>query len=340
LDRGHPLDGFLYWGNTTVASAGDEGHWSAAQQEAIDSGRKPGPRLILSGGFVVPDHVKALPERLRVRTSRQLQGYVDHLAGLGAAQIKASPFDRRDPWVEAETIAAAHRLGLPALSHFLRPASVSAGLDRKEHAFAFPLNEYSSLPVFAPFAQDTVEILKKADIRLSSTIVVYYVGSSEGQSRFKEAMGRTDVAGFLLPSHAERLRKGAESPPNPARLAMMDRFMKAYLANITAAHKAGVKIIAGTDIFFLPLGLHWDLELLVRAGLSPLEALRAATKNAAAALGVEGRLGCIERGATADLLVLDADPLEDIQNTQKIHAIIQGGRIVDRASLLKSAQRN
>ncbi|OGD37622.1 MAG: hypothetical protein A2V45_01960 [Candidatus Aminicenantes bacterium RBG_19FT_COMBO_58_17] len=343
LYRGHPLEGFLYWGNTSVASAGDEGHWSVAQKEAIYGGRRTGPRLFPSGGFVVPTHVKALSERLRVRTSEQLQRYIDHLSGLGVTQIKASPFDRRDPWVEAECIEAAHRSGMPLLSHFLRPASVAAGLDRKEHALYFVLNEEIftglSAGVPPPFAQDTIEILRRADITICSTIVTFFIGSSEGSLRFKAALAQPDVADFLLPSQAEHLRKSAESPSNPDRAALMDRFLKVYLANIAAAHRAGIRIVAGTDIFFLPPGLHWDLELLVKAGLSPLEALRTATSNAAAELGVEGRLGCISPGAAADLVVLEADPLEDIRNTQKIYAVIQGGRIIDRASLLKAAKR-
>jgi hypothetical protein len=339
LDRGHPMEGFLYWGNTSVASAGDEGHWSVAQREAIYSGRRQGPHLFPSGGFVVPAHVKASPERLRVRTLEQLRRYVDHLRGLGATQIKASPFDRRAPLVEAECIEAAHRSGLPVLSHFLRPASVAAGLDRKEHAFYFVLNEglYLSLsaPLFLPFAQDTIEILRKADISICSAIVVYFVTSSEGSLRFKASLERPDVTSFLLPSQAEFLRKAApQSPSSWSR--MMDRFIQVCLANIAAAHRAGIRIVAGTDIFFLPQGIHWDLELLARAGLSPLEALRAATSDAAAELGVEGRLGCISPGAIADLVVLEADPLEDIRNTQKIYAVIQGGRIIDRASLLKT----
>jgi Tol biopolymer transport system component/imidazolonepropionase-like amidohydrolase len=344
LNRGHPLEGFLYWGNTSVASAGDEGHWSVAQKEAIDSGRRQGPRLYPSGGFLAPPHVKALPESLRVRTSEQLKRYMDHLSALGATHIKVSPFDRRDPRLEAECIEAAHQRGLPVLSHFLRPASVAAGLDRKEHAFYFALNEEFypavSAPVFSPFAQDTIEILRRADISICSTIVVYFIGSSEGHMRFRSALTHSDIADFLLPSQAEHLRKSAESPSNPYHVALLDRFMKVYLANLTAAHMAGIRIIAGTDIYFLPSGLHWDLELLVRAGLSPLEALRTATSNAAAVLGVEGRLGCISPGAAADLVVLEDDPLEDIRNTQKIYAIIQGGRIIDRASLLKKAKRD
>jgi Tol biopolymer transport system component len=335
LYRGHPMEGFLYWGNTSVASAGDEGHWSVAQQEAIYSGRREGPRLFPSGGFVVPTHVQALPEHLRVRTTEQLRRYMDHLIGLGATQVKASPYDHRDPWIEAECIEAAHRQGLPVLSHYLRPASVAAGLDRKEHALYYGQNER----LFPSFAQDTIEILRRADISLCSTIVCFFVGSSEGHPRFKAALAQADVADFLLPSHAERLHKSAESPSNADRTALMDRFMKVYLANIAAAHRAGIRIIAGTDIFFLPQGLHWELELLVKAGLSPLEALRTATSNAAAALGLGGRLGCISPGAAADLVVLEDDPLKDIRNTQKIYAIIQGGRIIDRPALLKAAKR-
>jgi len=335
LYRGHPMEGFLYWGNTSVASAGDEGHWSVAQQEAIYSGRREGPRLFPSGGFMAPTHVRALPENLRVKTNEQLRRYMDHLIGLRVTQVKASPSDRRDAWVEAECIEVAHRSGRPVLSHFLRPASVAAGLDRKEHALYYGQNER----LFPSFAQDTIEILRKANISLCSTIVCFFVESSEGQPRFKAALAHADIADFLLPSHAERLRKSAESPSNADRTALMDRFIQVYLANIAAAHKAGIRIIAGTDIFFLPQGLHWDLELLVRAGLSPLEALRTATSNAAAALGLEGQLGCISPGAVADLVVLEADPLKDIRNTQKIHAIIQGGRIIDRPALLKGAKR-
>jgi imidazolonepropionase-like amidohydrolase len=340
LDRGHPMEGFLYWGNTSVASAGDEGHWSVAQQEAIYSGRRYGPRLFPSGGFVVPAHVKALPERLRIRTSEQLWRYMDHLSGLGATQIKFSPFDHREPWVEAECIEAAHRHGLPVLSHFLRPASVAAGLDRKEHAFYFAPNEglyfHLSAPVFLPFAQDTIEIMRKAEISLCSAVVVYFITSSEGRRRFKAALAQPDIAGFLLPSHAEFLRESTRGPSSTSRL--MDKFMQVCLTNLAAAHRAGVRIIAGTDIFFLPNGIHWDLELLVRAGLSPLEALRAATSNAASELGLEGQLGCISPGAFADLVVLEADPLEDIRNTQKIYAIIKGGKVIDRTSLLKTAK--
>lgn len=96
-------------------------------------------------------------------------------------------------------------------------------------------------------------------------------------------------------------------------------------------NQAGVRIIAGSDGpgvgTLLPgFALHRELELLVASGLSPLQALRAATSTAAEALGKEDLLGTIERGKLADLVVVDADPLERIQNLQKIRLVVQGGR--------------
>jgi imidazolonepropionase-like amidohydrolase len=84
--------------------------------------------------------------------------------------------------------------------------------------------------------------------------------------------------------------------------------------------------------------LHQELERFVNAGLTPLAALQTATRNPAKYFGTLAESGTIERGKRADLLLLDADPLRDIRNTQKIHAIIQNGKLIDatqRAALLK-----
>jgi imidazolonepropionase-like amidohydrolase len=108
-------------------------------------------------------------------------------------------------------------------------------------------------------------------------------------------------------------------------------------------NQAGVKIIAGTDGpgigSLLPgFGLHRELELLVAFGLSPLQALRAATLTAAEALGKDDRLGTVDRGKFADMVVLDADPLQEIHNLRKIHLVVQGGKTYDRDALLRQAR--
>jgi hypothetical protein len=103
--------------------------------------------------------------------------------------------------------------------------------------------------------------------------------------------------------------------------------------------RRGVPILAGSDFhptlaFTFPgFGLHDELELLVTAGLSPVEALRAATSNPARYLGVADSLGTVEPGKLADLVLLDANPLEDIRNTRSVRAVAVNGTWLGRRQL-------
>jgi imidazolonepropionase-like amidohydrolase len=102
-------------------------------------------------------------------------------------------------------------------------------------------------------------------------------------------------------------------------------------------YRAGVPILAGTDTpapWVLPgAGLAHELELLVQSGLSPLDALRAATGRAAEVLHRSADVGTLRPGRYADFVLLDADPLADIRNLRMIHAVYLAGREVDRAAL-------
>jgi imidazolonepropionase-like amidohydrolase len=108
---------------------------------------------------------------------------------------------------------------------------------------------------------------------------------------------------------------------------------------------AGVRIMAGTDSaapgLFPGFSLHEELALLVRAGLTPMQALQAATKSPAEFLGRSSTEGTVEKGKLANLVLLDANPLENIANTQKIRAVIILGKLLDRTALdalLRSAE--
>jgi imidazolonepropionase-like amidohydrolase len=109
------------------------------------------------------------------------------------------------------------------------------------------------------------------------------------------------------------------------------------LAAIRAAHRRGVKLQVGTDSgvpgIFHGASLHWEMEHFVQAGLPPLEVLRIATQEAAVAVGAEDDLGTLEPGKLADLVLLDANPLEDIKNTQTIWRVIKGGWVFDPEKL-------
>jgi imidazolonepropionase-like amidohydrolase len=109
------------------------------------------------------------------------------------------------------------------------------------------------------------------------------------------------------------------------------------LENVRLLNKAGIVLLAGTDVG-VPLqvpgiSLHVELERLVEAVLTPLEALQTATLNPARVLDMTDSLGTVEAGKLADLVLLDADPLADIRNTQKIRAVVANGRLYRRAEL-------
>ncbi|MBL8840512.1 MAG: amidohydrolase family protein [Planctomycetes bacterium] len=104
-------------------------------------------------------------------------------------------------------------------------------------------------------------------------------------------------------------------------------------------HRGGARILAGTDaadnfpFVFFGSSLHDELELLAQAGLTPLEVLQSATLLPAVALHLEAELGTVAIGKDADLVLLDADPLDDVRNLARIRAVIRGGRWLDRAAL-------
>jgi imidazolonepropionase-like amidohydrolase len=145
---------------------------------------------------------------------------------------------------------------------------------------------------------------------------------------------------YMPPSIAERW-----NPRNDARLAtktpadyLLDRRVyRKQLEIVGAMHRAGVKILAGTDVLnpyaFPGFSLHDELALLVEAGLSPMDALKTATLNPAAYLGMSDRLGTIAPGKLADLVLLDANPLDDIAHTKRIAAVVIAGRLLDRREL-------
>jgi hypothetical protein len=103
---------------------------------------------------------------------------------------------------------------------------------------------------------------------------------------------------------------------------------------VTAMKQAGVQLLAGTDMVLYPgFSLHEELRLLVRAGLTPMEALQAATRSPAEYFGMLESLGTVQKGKLADLVLLNADPLQDISNTRKIEAVVVSGTIVTQPDI-------
>lgn len=121
--------------------------------------------------------------------------------------------------------------------------------------------------------------------------------------------------------------------PGKAGDAALQRFFEKGLALTGRAHAAGVPILVGTDTIIGGFRMHDEMQLLVRAGLSPAQVLRAATLDAARHAGKERDFGTIAVGKAADMVLLARNPLEDIANTRSITAVFLAGRHYDRAAL-------
>ncbi len=117
------------------------------------------------------------------------------------------------------------------------------------------------------------------------------------------------------------------------------KVLQMNLSLVGAMHRAGVGIMAGTDVgnayIYAGFSLHDELVLLVKAGLTPMEALQSATRNPAKYLGLQDSVGTIGKGKLADLVLLDANPLKDISNTQRIAAVVINGKLLSRETLDK-----
>jgi imidazolonepropionase-like amidohydrolase len=123
----------------------------------------------------------------------------------------------------------------------------------------------------------------------------------------------------------------------PTGAPLRRRYWEARLGLVGTMRRAGVRFMSGTDLgnpYLYPgFSVHDELRLLVEAGLSPLEALQAATLNPAEFLKVADSLGTLDTGKLADLVLLDADPLADIGNTARIRAVVLNGRLLTRSDL-------
>jgi imidazolonepropionase-like amidohydrolase len=140
------------------------------------------------------------------------------------------------------------------------------------------------------------------------------------------------------PVFLDQLREYAQSPRNAERLERRIEGFEIGMAEARRLHDAGIMLVAGTDAPYpgvtLGEGVHRELELLVEAGLTPLEAIRTATLNAAIHMGDEAEWGTLRVGKRADILMIDGRPDETISDTRNIELVIQRGEVLDRASLV------
>ena len=321
------LPGFLHFGVTTVRDQGAPIGPLAAWAEGSAAGAFPGPRVGYGGFQLYSDWAYDTEEGLGVEPEADpahAARSVALAAALGAQHVKTRTFRRWD--INARMVAEAHRRGLRATGHCAHQLPlVAAGMDAQEHA------GFCGRRGDGPLYDDLVQLYRAAGIAVVPTITY---SAFAAWLTGPELLDRDAEAAPFLPakeSFGWMLEMDAELRRDVARSAGVAREAARKLA------RAGVTIGTGTDIWQVPTGVHLELEELVAAGLTPLEAIRAGTGDAAGILGAANDLGTIAVGKLADLIVLDADPAADIRNTRRIRAVVQGGKVVDRAALRAGA---
>lgn len=179
------------------------------------------------------------------------------------------------------------------------------------------------------YEEETIELMRRQGTIVAPMLVQKKKGLvfSEDRELFEDPFVRQ-----VLGQEVDELKE-ALAQTSPEALERMAQSYQQAKENFVRLKNAGVRLAVGTDsnTSFAPVGLitHKEVETLVEAGLSPMEALVAGTRGSAEWAGVSDRLGTIEAGKLADMLILEENPLVDIRNTRKIVKVILGGRVVE-----------
>jgi imidazolonepropionase-like amidohydrolase len=307
----------------------------------INAGLRPGPTLYMARALV---NDSALTREGGMRRVDE-----DHAAGWDLMKV----YNRLSVDGYRGVTLRAHQLGMPVVGHVVRPAGLEGTLGSGQRGIVH-LEEYL-YQYFGFRSSDTLQlpeqtlhpeaipyfarITAQAGTYVTPTLAVYRAMIAQGEDLDRE-LARPEVRYIPAPLYAAtwtRDRNGRaltfSHPLRQRNLRASEAFLHAMLMPL---HRAGVPLLAGTDAPIpgaVPgFALHDELRTLVELGLTPYEALTAATRNAAAYL-VRDDFGTVEVGKRADLLLLADDPLDDIRHAQSIAGVMARGRWFDRAAL-------
>ncbi len=338
---------YLAAGVTTVRDCGNEFEFITAVRDAINSGRGVGPRLLLAG--IVDGSGPIALGVARVDTPEQAREWVHRYHDAGFAQIKIYSSVKKE---NLEVVAAeAHKLGMTVTGHIPEGMTgfdgVNAGMDQINHIVfvvgmmdpgipgrgADPQQRLKALRDFDPDSEQSrkaLQFLKAHNTVIDPTLTVFEMFMRTGKRPFESLEpGVAKVASAL----ATQLRNVG---PGPAGAELGEARFAVSLKAIAALHRAGIPIVVGTDQTVPGHSVHREMELYVEAGFTPMEALQSATIVSARAMRLDREAGTIEPGKRADLVVLGANPLDNISNIRKTERVMQGGVFYDCAALWKS----
>ncbi len=318
-------------------------------REASRKGTLPGAAIYTAGkGFGVKDALPPLSfgmdQVFRPLTEAEARNELRQLAAKKPDVVKIWVDDlwgtlpKMKPEIYAGIIQEAHRHGLRVASHvfYLEDARklVGSGLDIIAHSVR---DAEIDDPLLAEMKKRKVAYIPT--LSLDEFAFAYQNDPQWLNSPFFQAALEPGVLQMITSAeYKEKVRKN----PNTAKEVSA---LQVALKNVKRIHDAGILLSMGTDSGAQPIRVqgfseHMELELLVKAGLTPLQAIATATKNAAALLKVDDRYGTLAPGKKANFIVLDKDPSTDILNTRTISAVWKNGEKVNEGPLATLAKAN
>lgn len=334
---------YLAVGVTTVRDLGNILEFITAVRDAIAAGKGLGPR-VLASCLVDGDGRQGLGT-LRINRPADIAPMLDKLKAAGCLEVKIYSSIR--PELVRPIADAAHQRGLRVTGHVPEDMDVlqalDAGFDGINHLtyvtdVALPRAEreklspaevrrrQGALDLKSPVMQRVFDTIAAKRPLVDDTLVLYdlFRHTTEETLRREPGLGK-------LPRELRSLFDGVDKADAAAHAAVFDKLV----AVLGELHRRGVPIVAGTDIAVPGHSLHRELELYVQAGMTPLQAIQAATVVPARAMGLGGELGTIEVGKRADLVLIAGDPLADIRALRKVARVVARGRLYDPAALFR-----
>jgi cytosine/adenosine deaminase-related metal-dependent hydrolase len=339
---------YLAAGVTTARDVGNELEFIEAARDAVKDGRGLGPQLLLAG-IVDGSGPRAIGVE-RVDSPADAAHWVSEYKKHGFQQMKIYSS------VKLANVKAicdeAHKAGMTCTGHIPNGLTiyqgVEAGMDQVNHiqyalralmprpppgqkvTEQWVMEAAAAVDLTSPDAQREIAFLKEHGTVIDPTLVTYDLTLHDAAEPYDKLEPGLDK---VAPELAEPLTNTGAAPD----FAPTAKKIRANsVAMVGALHKAGVRIVAGTDQAVPGYSLYRELELYVQAGFTPIEAIQAATVVPAQVMGMDTAVGTVERGKRADLILLDANPLENIHNIRTVRYVVANGVMYPTAKLWQS----
>ena len=347
---------FIANGVTSVRDMGSELDVVQDWRTQIEAGRLIGPRILTSGPMLDGPRPR-FPSSIAIASPEEARHAVDDLKAHGADFIKLQSLLPRDAVLAIAEEARKREIAFAGhVPNAMRASDMSeAGMKSFEHLIGIFEGSSTAEDAFLEGGKTEGRFLATYDEARAASLAALLAKNHTWQcptlvwERGGNLLDMNDFSGDARVKYVpgpwknktwKRFTEEITQGYGTDDIATRKKFIDKELEVVRMLEKAGVPFLAGTDTpagvhIFPGFSLHEELERFVAAGFTPLEALQTATLNPAQFFGMAGQLGAIEEGKLADMVLLSANPMEDIANTEKIAGVFVNGRYFSHSQIEK-----